>query len=151
MSIDLAAAPDSMCSQWCSAARCVHAVAVEPAALRCDKRQPACRRRSLPCRVGFGTHCIAGVAWVPSPTAATLHAIHYHAVDVADRQAALTSRLRASLDDILTPPLLPRDRTLSKAEVQSELDNNAQVLRLFLRQTVTWRNRDRPVPATHAR
>ena len=95
---------------------------------------------------------------MPSPTAATLHAIHYHAVDVADRQAALTTRLRASLDDILTPPLLPRDRTLSKAEVQSELDNNAQVCAPPVcaadSNMAQWRNRDRPVPcaeATHAR
>ncbi len=66
----------------------------------------------------------ATTAWVPSPTAATLHAIHYHQVHVAARQAELAQRKRASLHDILTPPLLNRD--LSAAEIQKELDNNAQ-------------------------
>ncbi len=66
----------------------------------------------------------ASTAWVPSPTAAVLHAMHYHRVDVAARQAELARRERASLDEILTPPLL--DRELSADEIQSELDNNAQ-------------------------
>jgi malate synthase len=66
----------------------------------------------------------ATCAWVPSPTAATLHAIHYHQVNVSDRQKDLSARSRASLDDILTPPLL--DRELSTEEIQKELDNNAQ-------------------------
>ena len=67
----------------------------------------------------------ANCAWVPSPTAATLHAMHYHLIDVAARQAELASRPRANLDDILTPPLLG-DRELSDQEIQAELDNNAQ-------------------------
>ncbi len=66
----------------------------------------------------------ANCAWVPSPTAATLHVTHYHEVDVAAVQAKLASRERASLDDILTLPLL--DRELSADEIQQELDNNAQ-------------------------
>jgi malate synthase len=66
----------------------------------------------------------ANTAWVPSPTAATLHAIHYHYVNVAKRQAELAKRDRASLDHILTPPLLNRD--LKPEEIQRELDNNAQ-------------------------
>jgi malate synthase len=66
----------------------------------------------------------AACAWVPSPTAATLHAIHYHQVSVADRQNELSTRGRASLEDILTPPLL--DRELSAEDIQKELDNNAQ-------------------------
>merc|ERR1711988_266834 len=66
----------------------------------------------------------ASTAWVPSPTAATLHALHYHQVDVASRQQQLTSRDFAQLNDILSMPLL--DRVLSEEEKQLELDNNAQ-------------------------
>ena len=72
------------------------------------------------------THPEAGAntAWVPSPTAATLHALHYHKVNVADKQSQIARRERARLEDILTPPIL--DRKLSIEEIQKELDNNAQ-------------------------
>ncbi len=66
----------------------------------------------------------ANTAWVPSPTAATLHAIHYHYVNVVAKQSELAKRGRASLDHILSPPLL--DRELKTEEIQRELDNNAQ-------------------------
>ncbi|HNN87496.1 MAG TPA: malate synthase G [Pseudomonadales bacterium] len=67
----------------------------------------------------------ANTAWVPSPTAATLHAMHYHKVNVFERQKELQNRTRASLDDILTLPLLG-DTKLSEEEIQQELNNNCQ-------------------------
>lgn len=68
----------------------------------------------------------ASTAWVPSPNGATLHATHYHTVNVRERQAELAKRERASLDDILTIPLLEDPTTLSDEQIQFELDNNAQ-------------------------
>jgi malate synthase len=69
----------------------------------------------------------ANTAWVPSPTAATLHAIHYHQVDVAAMQSQIAQRSMAKLDDILTIPLLAVDK-LSAEQIQLELDNNTQGL-----------------------
>lgn len=68
----------------------------------------------------------ANCAWVPSPTGATLHAMHYHQILVSDQQEKLISRTKASLDDILTIPLLPNPSALSAVDIQRELDNNAQ-------------------------
>ncbi|WP_077531519.1 malate synthase G [Vreelandella utahensis] len=68
----------------------------------------------------------ANTAWVPSPTAATLHAIHYHQVNVMAVQEELGKRERASLDNILTVPLMKDPSALSQEEIKQELDNNAQ-------------------------
>jgi malate synthase len=67
----------------------------------------------------------ANTAWVPSPTAATLHALHYHAVDVAAVQETLATRPPARLDDILRPPLAAATNW-TLAEVEDELNTNAQ-------------------------
>ena len=67
----------------------------------------------------------ANTAWVPSPTAATLHAMHYHEMNVKTRQDELKSRARASMSDLLTIPIL-QGENLSSEEVTKELENNAQ-------------------------
>ena len=68
----------------------------------------------------------ANCAWVPSPTGATLHAMHYHQILVSDRQQILLERTKASLNDILTIPVMSEPGSLSPEDIQKELDNNAQ-------------------------
>ena len=68
----------------------------------------------------------ANTAWVPSPTAATLHAIHYHRLDVFARQAEVAAEPIAALDALLTVPLAPAGHNWSSEEIEHELDNNAQ-------------------------
>ncbi len=82
-------------------------------------------------------HPIAGAstAWVPSPTAATLHAMHYFLVDVADRQHDLAERTPARLASLIDVPVLPVGRELGPGEIQRELDNNVQGI---LGYTVRW-------------
>lgn len=75
-------------------------------------------------------HPLAGAttAWVPSPTAAVLHAMHYHQVNVTDVQNRLKQRNESPLSDLLTIPLLTKDAVLSTHEVEQELENNIQGL-----------------------
>ena len=68
----------------------------------------------------------ANTAWVPSPNGATLHAVHYHRINVLAKQNELAHREHARVDDILQIPLLERPEALSPEQVQKELDNNAQ-------------------------
>jgi malate synthase len=68
----------------------------------------------------------ANCAWVPSPTAATLHAIHYHQIFVQDMQEKIIKRDKANLDDLLRIPMMNKDQIPSQEEITAELENNAQ-------------------------
>ena len=68
----------------------------------------------------------ANCAWVPSPTAATLHAIHYHQIFVQDEQERILQRDKASLDDLLKIPYMKQEELPTKDEINKELENNAQ-------------------------
>ncbi len=87
--------------------------------------KPDMMREMMETKVGHpesGANC----AWVPSPTAATLHAMHYHMIDVFARQETLMNTRRASREALLTIPLLSATTMPSAEDVQQELDNNAQ-------------------------
>ena len=79
----------------------------------------------------------ANTAWVPSPTAAVLHAMHYHYINVFDRQLELEQRPAAKLSDILTLPIIKDPSSMSAASVQLDLDNNCQSI---LGYVVRWVN-----------
>ena len=79
----------------------------------------------------------ANCAWVPSPTAATLHAMHYHEILVSDQQSEIQKRTHASLDDILQVPLMGSVEELTDKVIQEELDNIAQGI---LGYVVRWVN-----------
>jgi len=79
----------------------------------------------------------ANTAWVPSPTAAALHALHYHQLDVFTQRKQLNLRSEGMLDSILDIPLLNRDEVLDKTTIQQELDNNVQGI---LGYVVRWIN-----------
>ena len=66
----------------------------------------------------------ANTAWVPSPTLAVVHALHYHEINVLSIQRTIGSRVKAKLDDILSPPVLREE--LSPEQIETELENNAQ-------------------------
>lgn len=68
----------------------------------------------------------ANCAWVPSPNGATLHALHYHQVNVFDKQTQLKARHRADINDILTIPLCQNPQALTTEQIQHEIDNNVQ-------------------------
>lgn len=68
----------------------------------------------------------ANTAWVPSPNGAVLHSIHYHQINVADVQQQIKQRPRASIDSLLTIPLLAEGVTLTNEQITFELENNAQ-------------------------
>jgi malate synthase len=76
----------------------------------------------------------ANCAWVPSPTAATLHAIHYHRVDVSEQQERLIGQTRTTVDELLSIPV-SQDRNWTDAEISEEVETNAQGI---LGYTVRW-------------
>ena len=68
----------------------------------------------------------ANCAWVPSPTAATIHAMHYHQISVQDEQDKILSREKAKLDDLLLIPFMKKNELPTDEEITAELENNAQ-------------------------
>jgi len=70
----------------------------------------------------------ANCAWVPSPTAASLHALHYHQINIFDEQKKILNREQAKLNDLLTIPIAPRGTNWSLDEINAEISNSAQTL-----------------------
>jgi malate synthase len=68
----------------------------------------------------------ANCAWVPSPTAATIHAMHYHQISVQDEQDKIVKREKAKLDDLLLIPFMKKNELPTDEEITAELENNAQ-------------------------
>ena len=68
----------------------------------------------------------ANCAWVPSPTAATIHAMHYHQISVQDEQDKILTREKAKLDDLLLIPFMKKNELPTDEEITAELENNAQ-------------------------
>ena len=68
----------------------------------------------------------ANCAWVPSPTAATIHAMHYHQISVQDEQDKIIKREKAKLDDLLLIPFMKQNELPTDEEIKAELENNAQ-------------------------
>ena len=68
----------------------------------------------------------ANCAWVPSPTAATIHAMHYHQISVQEEQDRISTRKKANLDDLLKIPFMDKNKLPNQEEIKAELENNAQ-------------------------
>ena len=68
----------------------------------------------------------ANCAWVPSPTAATIHAMHYHQISVQEEQDRISTRKKAKLDDLLKIPYMDKNKLPNQEEIKAELENNAQ-------------------------
>ena len=68
----------------------------------------------------------ANCAWVPSPTAATIHAMHYHQISVQEEQDRISTRKKANLDDLLKIPYMDKNKLPNQEEINAELENNAQ-------------------------
>ena len=77
----------------------------------------------------------ANCAWVPSPTAATIHAMHYHQISVQEEQDRISTRKKANLDDLLKIPFMDKNKLPNQEEIKAELENNAQG---FLGYVVRW-------------